>query len=183
MEGGNAITFFFFIIPDFPVYGLTHCCSQIFSYSSLLVQKFPTVLLHCVVAIYLDRNCCDLLFGLTHRPYVLKPQRFEGWFFPRHQVKPTLLVRSIELASIGRHGVPSTLAIHSSCAKIWLWVTEWRDNIKIIIALLSHSLQVLYLGKRAIIVLILSLHFVTHSQIFAQLECMARVLSVLSVHG
>jgi hypothetical protein len=27
------------------------------------------------------------------------------------------------------------LAIHSSCAKIWLWVTKGRDNIKIIIAL------------------------------------------------
>jgi hypothetical protein len=26
-----------------------------------------------------------------HRPYVLQPQRFKGWFFPRHQVKPTLL--------------------------------------------------------------------------------------------
>jgi hypothetical protein len=26
-----------------------------------------------------------------HRPYVLQPQRFKGWLFPRHQVKPTLL--------------------------------------------------------------------------------------------
>jgi hypothetical protein len=43
--------------------------------------------------------------------------------------------------------------------------------------ILSHSPQVLYLGKRTIIILILSLHFVTHSQIFAQLECMASVLS------
>jgi hypothetical protein len=34
---------------------------------------------------------CDLLFGLTHRPHVLQPERFKGWFFPRHQVKPTLL--------------------------------------------------------------------------------------------
>jgi hypothetical protein len=25
------------------------------------------------------------------RLYVLQPQRFKGWFFPRHQVKPTLL--------------------------------------------------------------------------------------------
>jgi hypothetical protein len=42
----------------------------------------------------------------------------------------------MELASIGGHGVLSTLAIHSSCAKIWLWVTKRKDNIKIIIALL-----------------------------------------------
>jgi hypothetical protein len=28
---------------------------------------------------------------VRHRPYVLQPQRFKGWFFPRHQVKPTLL--------------------------------------------------------------------------------------------
>jgi hypothetical protein len=26
-----------------------------------------------------------------HRPYVLQPQRFKGCFFPRPQVKPTLL--------------------------------------------------------------------------------------------
>jgi hypothetical protein len=42
----------------------------------------------------------------------------------------------MELASIGGHGVLSTLAIHSRCVKIWLWVTKRKDNIKIIIALL-----------------------------------------------
>jgi hypothetical protein len=26
-----------------------------------------------------------------HRPYVFKPQRFKGWFFPRPQMKSTLL--------------------------------------------------------------------------------------------
>jgi hypothetical protein len=41
----------------------------------------------------------------------------------------------MELASIGGHGVLSTLAIHSSCAKIWLWVTKRKDNIKNIIVL------------------------------------------------
>jgi hypothetical protein len=37
----------------------------------------------------------DVLLGsiiwTIHRPYVFKPQRFKGWFFPRPQVKPTLL--------------------------------------------------------------------------------------------
>jgi hypothetical protein len=32
--------------------------------------------------------CC---LDFIHRPYVLQPQRFRGWFFPRLQVKPTLL--------------------------------------------------------------------------------------------
>jgi hypothetical protein len=41
----------------------------------------------------------------------------------------------MELAFISGHRVLSTLAIHSSCAKIWLWVTKRKDNIKIIIAL------------------------------------------------
>jgi hypothetical protein len=41
----------------------------------------------------------------------------------------------------------------------------------------SHSPQVLYLGKRGIIILILFLHCIIHSQIFARLECMASVLS------
>jgi hypothetical protein len=43
----------------------------------------------------------------------------------------------------------------------------------------SHSPQALYLGKRGVIILILILHCVTHSQIFAQLECMVSVLSTL----
>jgi hypothetical protein len=38
----------------------------------------------------------DLLFGLIHRPYVLQPQRFKGWFFPRHQVKPLIEASSID---------------------------------------------------------------------------------------
>jgi hypothetical protein len=38
-------------------------------------------------------------------------------------------VWSMELASIGGHWVLSTLAIHSSCAKICLWVTKWRENV------------------------------------------------------
>jgi hypothetical protein len=36
-----------------------------------------------------------------HRPYVLKPQRFEGRLFPRHQVYLLCWVWSTELASIG----------------------------------------------------------------------------------
>jgi hypothetical protein len=36
-----------------------------------------------------------------HRPYVLQPQRFKGCFFPRHQVKPTLL-GPIDRASLYR---------------------------------------------------------------------------------
>jgi hypothetical protein len=35
-----------------------------------------------------------------HRPYVLLPQCFEGWFFPHHQVNLLCWVWSIELASI-----------------------------------------------------------------------------------
>jgi hypothetical protein len=68
---------------------------------------------------------------LIHRPYVLQPQRFEGWFFPRHQVKPTLLGPVVRATLL----------------------------------------------PRAIIILILSLHFAIHNQIFAKLECMANVLS------
>jgi hypothetical protein len=35
---------------------------------------------------------CDLLFGLYPSSLCfLKPLRFKGWFFPRPQVKPTLL--------------------------------------------------------------------------------------------
>jgi hypothetical protein len=41
----------------------------------------------------------------------------------------------VELASIGGHGMLSTLAIHSSCAEIWQWVIKRKDNIKIIKAL------------------------------------------------
>jgi hypothetical protein len=33
---------------------------------------------------------CDLLFEL-YLSSLLQPQRFKGWFSPRHQVKPTLL--------------------------------------------------------------------------------------------
>jgi hypothetical protein len=41
----------------------------------------------------------------------------------------------------------------------------------------SHSPRVLYLRKRGIIIVILFLHFITHSQIFAQLECVVSVFS------
>jgi hypothetical protein len=40
------------------------------------------------------------------------------------------------VGSVDGHGVLSTLAIHSICAKILLWVTKRKDNIKITIALL-----------------------------------------------
>jgi hypothetical protein len=33
----------------------------------------------------------SVMWTLIHRIYILQPQRFRGWFFPRHQVKPTLL--------------------------------------------------------------------------------------------
>jgi hypothetical protein len=79
------------------------------------------------------------ILDFVHRPYVIRPQRFEGWLFPRLQVNLIWWVRSIELASIGGHWVLSTLAIHSSCAKIWLWVTKWRDNIKFMTALLPST--------------------------------------------
>jgi hypothetical protein len=38
----------------------------------------------------------------------------------------------MEPASIGGHGMLSTLAIHSSCAEIWQWVIERKYSIKII---------------------------------------------------
>jgi hypothetical protein len=34
-----------------------------------------------------------------HRPYVFQPQRFKGWFFPRHQVNLLCWVESVALAS------------------------------------------------------------------------------------
>jgi hypothetical protein len=80
----------------------------------------------CITAIY----CLDFLHRL-----VSQPQCFEGWLFPRRQVYLLWWVWSMEIASVGGHWVLSTLAIHSSCAKIWLWVTKW-NNIKIILALL-----------------------------------------------
>jgi hypothetical protein len=36
-----------------------------------------------------------------HRPYVFQPQRFGGRFFPRHQVKPTVL-GPVNLANLYR---------------------------------------------------------------------------------
>jgi hypothetical protein len=44
-------------------------------------------------------------------------------------------VQSMELASIGGHGMLSTLAIHSSSTEIWQWVIKIKDSIKIIKAL------------------------------------------------
>jgi hypothetical protein len=41
----------------------------------------------------------------------------------------------MEVASIGGHGMLSTLAIHSSCAEIWQWFIKRKDSIKIIKAL------------------------------------------------
>jgi hypothetical protein len=41
----------------------------------------------------------------------------------------------MELASIGGHGMLSTLAIHSSCAEIWQWAIKRKGSIKIIKAL------------------------------------------------
>jgi hypothetical protein len=41
----------------------------------------------------------------------------------------------MELASIGGHGILSTLAIHSIGAEIWQWVLKRKDSIKIIKAL------------------------------------------------
>jgi hypothetical protein len=51
----------------------------------------------------LNRLCRTTLYYLDfiHRPYVLQPQRFEGWLFPRHQVKPTLL-GTVDRASLCR---------------------------------------------------------------------------------
>jgi hypothetical protein len=44
---------------------------------TILGNKFLTTAIYCL--------------DFIHRPYVLQTQRFEGWFFPRHQVKPNLL--------------------------------------------------------------------------------------------
>jgi hypothetical protein len=44
-------------------------------------------------------------------------------------------VQSMELASLGGHGMLSMLAIHSSCAEIWQWAIKRKDSIKIIKAL------------------------------------------------
>jgi hypothetical protein len=41
----------------------------------------------------------------------------------------------MELASVGGHGMLSTLAIHSSCTEIWLWAIKRKYSIKIIKAL------------------------------------------------
>jgi hypothetical protein len=44
----------------------------------------------------------SIFLDFIHRPYVfLQSQRFEGWFFPRHQVNLLCWVRSVELASVG----------------------------------------------------------------------------------
>jgi hypothetical protein len=38
----------------------------------------------------------------------------------------------MELASMGEHGILSTLAIHSSCAEIWQSAIKRKDSVKII---------------------------------------------------
>jgi hypothetical protein len=40
-----------------------------------------------------------------------------------------------DLGGTGRHGMLSTLVIHSSCAEIWQWAIKRKDSIKIIKAL------------------------------------------------
>jgi hypothetical protein len=55
------------------------CASFCFFRTNLCISNFHTAL----TAIY--------YLYFIHRPYILQPQRFKGWFFPRHQVKPILL--------------------------------------------------------------------------------------------
>jgi hypothetical protein len=47
-----------------------------------------------------------------HRPYVSQPQRFEGWLFPRHQGKPTLL-GPVDQASLYRWTLSTKHAGHT----------------------------------------------------------------------
>jgi hypothetical protein len=48
-------------------------------------------------------NMITAIYSLDfiHCLYILQPQRFKRWLFPRHQVNLLCWVRSIELASIG----------------------------------------------------------------------------------
>jgi hypothetical protein len=55
------------------------------------------------VAIAINEMIVTAIYYLDfiHRPYILQPQRLEGWLFPRHQVKPTLLGQ-VDRASLYR---------------------------------------------------------------------------------
>jgi hypothetical protein len=57
-----------------------------------------------------------------HCPYVLQPQRFEGWFIPKHQVNLLCWVQSIELAFFGG----------PSLETLWLQNIRTMDKIQLI---------------------------------------------------
>jgi hypothetical protein len=113
-----------------------------------------------------------------NHPYVLQSQRFKEWFFPRHQVKPTLL-GPVDQASLYRWTLSTKHAGHQLCEDLAM---SYKVTILTVLfeALIFYPFSTsLYLSKRAVIILILSHHFVTHSwnNDRPQLECMASVLS------
>jgi hypothetical protein len=65
-----------------------------------------------------------------HRPYVLQPQSFEGWFFPRHQMNLLCWVRSTELAFIGRFHLMTRE--EPSLETLWLQNIRTMDKVQII---------------------------------------------------
>jgi hypothetical protein len=84
-------------------------CWHTHTYTHTHTDTHKTIVLHFISNCFWRCCCITAIYYLNfiHRPYVLQPQRFKGWLFPRHQVNLLCWVRSIELASIGGHWVLS----------------------------------------------------------------------------
>jgi hypothetical protein len=88
------------------------CCTE---------RAIVTAILLYMQGIGNKTDCSHAIYYLDfiHRPYVLQPQRFKGWFFPRHQVKPTLL-GPVDRASL-------YICVHIYTYKVnWSRCTSWR---------------------------------------------------------